>query len=165
MESAFVALPAFPNRVFRHSAVYVNVDAGIEQPSDLAGKTVGEFGLYGQDPGVWIKSILADEYRFDPLRSRWLIGDLDGANLPFDFVPHRHPDELDIDTIPAGKTLAAMLEAGEIDALFSANVPQCVLDGTPRVRRLFDDYEPLERRREPGSGDVHGDRRSVQPGR
>ncbi len=145
MEAAFVALPAFPNRVFRHSAVYVNVDAGIEKPSDLAGKIVGEFGLYGQDPGVWIKGILADEYGFDPLRSRWLVGDLDGAKLSFDFVPHPHPDELDIGTIPAGKTLGAMLETGEIDALFSANVPQCVLDGSPRVRRLFPDYEPLER--------------------
>lgn len=38
-----------------------------------------------------------------------------------------------------------MLEAGEIDALFSANVPQCVLDGSPNVGRLFPDYEPLER--------------------
>ena len=38
-----------------------------------------------------------------------------------------------------------MLEDGEIDALFTANVPQCVLDGSPRVTRLFPDFEPLER--------------------
>jgi hypothetical protein len=30
-------------------------------------------------------------------------------------------------------------------ALFTANVPQCVLDGTPHVRRLFPDFEPVER--------------------
>jgi hypothetical protein len=46
---------------------------------------------------------------------------------------------------PEGKTLSAMLDAGEIDALFSANVPQCVLDGSPNVARLFPDFEPLER--------------------
>ena len=38
-----------------------------------------------------------------------------------------------------------MLDTGEIDALFSANVPQCVLDGSPNVTRLFPDFEPLER--------------------
>lgn len=38
-----------------------------------------------------------------------------------------------------------MLDAGEIDALFSANVPQCVLDGSPNVARLFPDFGPLER--------------------
>jgi 4,5-dihydroxyphthalate decarboxylase len=38
-----------------------------------------------------------------------------------------------------------MLDAGEIDALFTANVPQCVLDGTPNVTRLFPDFEAHER--------------------
>lgn len=143
--SPLVAVPAFPNRVFRHSAVYVNVDSGIKSPADLVGKTIGEFGIYGQDPGVWIKGILMDEYGFDPRQNRWLIGDLDGAGLSFDFVPHPDPDGLDIATIPDGQALGPMLEAGEIDVLFSANVPQCVLDGSPRVRRLFVDFEPLER--------------------
>jgi 4,5-dihydroxyphthalate decarboxylase len=39
-----------------------------------------------------------------------------------------------------------MLETGEIDALFTANVPQSVLDGTATsIVRLFPDYEPVER--------------------
>src|SRR5438067_915609 len=48
----FVALPIFPNRVFRHSCVFVNTRSGITGPGDLAGKTIGEFGTYGQDSGV-----------------------------------------------------------------------------------------------------------------
>ena len=38
-----------------------------------------------------------------------------------------------------------MLDAGEIDALISADIPECVLKGSPRVGRLFEDYETLER--------------------
>lgn len=141
----FVALPIFPNRVFRHSSVFVNTHRGITKPGDLAGKTIGEFGLYGQDSGVWAKGILMDEYGFKPEASRWVIGGLESPAAPLDFIPHPHPAEVDVTVAPEGKTLNSMLEAGQIDALFSANVPQSVLDGSPNVARLFPDYEPLER--------------------
>ena len=141
----FVAIPVFPNRVFRHSCVYVSAASKIRGPEDLADRTIGEFGVYGQDSGVWAKGILADEYGFKPERNRWVIGGLDRPMPPFDFIPHPHPVDVEVTAAPNDKALAQMLEAGEIDALFSANVPQCVLDGSPRVRRLFPDYEPLER--------------------
>jgi len=141
----FVALPIFPNRVFRHSCVFVNTSSGITQPRDLVGKTIGEFGTYGQDSGVWAKGILMDEYGFKPEQNRWLIGGLEHPGVPFDFIPHPHPDNVEVSDAPEGRTLNDMLVAGEIDALFSANVPQCVLDGSPNVARLFPDFEPLER--------------------
>ena len=141
----FVALPIFPNRVFRHSCVFVNKGSGITGPEDLAGRTIGEFGTYDQDSGVWAKGILMDEYGFKPELNRWVIGGLERPMAPFGFTPHPHPDEVDVTLAPEGKTLSAMLDAGEIDALFSANVPQCVLDGSPNVTRLFPDFEPLER--------------------
>lgn len=141
----YVALPIFPNRVFRHSCVFVNVHAGITRPAQLAGRTIGEFGTYGQDSGVWAKGIFADDYDFHPERSRWVIGGLDKPMAPFDFVPHPHPADVDVTAAPEGACLSAMLDAGEIDALFSANVPQCVLDGSPNVARLFPDAELLER--------------------
>ncbi|MFI6166179.1 ABC transporter substrate-binding protein [Nocardia sp. NPDC051052] len=140
-----VAIPAFPVRVFRHSAVFVNVGSGITGPADLVGKTIGEFGVYGQDPGVWIKGILADEYGFRPERNRWVIGGLEHPAPPFTFTSHPHPDDLDITATPVGKTLSGMLDSGEIDALFTANVPQPFLDGSPHIVRLFPDYEPIER--------------------
>ena len=143
--SPFVALPVFPNRMFRHSCVFVNTGSGITGPGDLAGRTIGEFGTYGQDSGVWAKGVLMDEHGFDPARSRWVIGGLERPAPPFDFIPHPHPADVEVTAAPAGRTLNAMLDAGEIDALFSANVPQCVLDGSPNVTRLFPDFEPVER--------------------
>src|SRR3954465_4817738 len=39
----FVAIPLFPVRLFCHSAIYINIHKGIEQPKDLIGKKIGEF--------------------------------------------------------------------------------------------------------------------------
>src|SRR5215471_10529340 len=41
--------------------------------------------------------------------------------------------------------LGEMLERGEIDALISAYAPRCVLEGSPNVGRLFEDYVAVER--------------------
>lgn len=140
----FVALPVFPNRQFRHSAIFVNTSAGITSPQDLEGKTIGEFAVYGHDSGVTSKGILSDEYGVRPEKSSWVIGGFDWPMAPFDFVPQLHPDGVDVRRAPEGKALGPMLDAGEIDAVISADVPNCVLDGSPNVARLFPDYEQVE---------------------
>ena len=141
----FLALPIFPNRNFRHSAIYVNTASGIEEPQDLAGKTVGEFALYGHDAGVWPKGILSDEYGLTPDRCRWVIGGTDHPIPSFDWIPQPVPAGVDVRHAPDGATLAGMLEAGEIDALISVDVPQAFLDGSPSIARLFPDHEAQER--------------------
>ncbi|MEU7141566.1 PhnD/SsuA/transferrin family substrate-binding protein [Nocardia sp. NPDC046473] len=145
-DSPFLALPIFPNRNFRHSALFVNADSGIERPEDLAGKTVGEFALYGSDPGVWVKGILADEYGVTPDQIDWVIGGTDHPIPSFDWIPQPVPDGVRVRHTEGDQTLAAMLEAGEIDALLSVDVPRSLLDGsTKKIRRLFVDYEAAER--------------------
>lgn len=141
----FVAIPVFPARQFRHSAIFINTSAGIEKPADLAGKTVGEFATYGHDAGVWPKGILSDDYGVTPDQCRWLVGGTDWPMRPFDFIPFLHPDAVSVDLAPDGKALGPMLESGEIDALISALVPRAILEGSPKVARLFPDYESEER--------------------
>jgi hypothetical protein len=141
----FIAIPVFPNRCFRHSAIYVNTASGIKKPEDLAGKTVGEFAVYGHDAGVWPKGILSDEYGVTSDQCRWIVGGLDWPMEPIDFIPHLQPTNIEVTSAPDGKELGDMLEAGEIDALISANVPKCVLNNSPKVARLFEDYESVER--------------------
>lgn len=136
----FVAIPVFPNRQFRHSAIFVNTASGITTPQDLAGRTIGEFAMYGHDAGVVAKGILSDEYGVTPEQSRWVIGGFDWPMAPFDFVPQIHPPNVDVTRAPDGEALGPMLEAGEIDAMISADVPQCVLNGSPKVARLFPDH-------------------------
>jgi ABC-type nitrate/sulfonate/bicarbonate transport system substrate-binding protein len=145
-DSPFLALPLFPNRNFRHSSLFVNVDSGIESPEDLVGKTVGEFALWGSDPGVWVKGILADEFGVTPDQLSWVIGGTDHPMPAFDWIPQPVPAGVEVRHAAEGQTLAAMLETGEIDALLSVDVPRSVLDGTSTtIRRLFPDYESVER--------------------
>jgi ABC-type nitrate/sulfonate/bicarbonate transport system substrate-binding protein len=143
-DASFLALPIFPNRNFRHSAIFVNTASGIDKPEDLVGKTVGEFALYGHDAGVWPKGILADDYGITPDQCRWVIG---GTNHPipsFDWIPQPMPADVDVRHAANGETLGTMLEAGDIDALISVDVPQALLDGSPKVARLFPDYKTVE---------------------
>ncbi|MDT8912656.1 4,5-dihydroxyphthalate decarboxylase [Amycolatopsis sp. PS_44_ISF1] len=144
-ESPFLALPVFPNRHFRHSALFVDDRSGITRPEDLVGRTVGEFALWGHDPGVWMKGVLAEEHGVTPERMSWVIGGTEHPLPPFSWVPQPVPDGVSVRHAGAGETLVAMLEAGEIDALLSVDVPQSVLEGTGRIRRLWPDHERVER--------------------
>lgn len=144
-ESPFVAIPVFPNRAFRHSAIYVNRVSGIKGPQDLNGKTIGELALYSHDAGVMPKGMLMEEHGFRPETCKWIIGGLDWPMKPIDFVPKPHPPNVSVSDIPQGKELGAMLEAGEIDVLISADNPKCILENSPRVGRLFEDYPVVER--------------------
>ena len=141
----FVAIPVFPLHCFRHSAIYINKSKGINRPQDLAGKLIGELALYGHDAGVMPKGILSDEYGLKPERSRWIVGGIDCPLTPIDFVPQPHPAEVEVTFAPADADLGEMLEAGEIDALISADTPKCVLEHSPKVGRLFEDYQTVER--------------------
>ncbi len=143
--SPFVAIPVFPNRAFRHSAIYVNRASKIERPEDLNGKVIGELALYSHDAGIMPKGMLMDEHGFRPETCQWIIGGLDWPMKPIDFVPKPHPANIDVRDVPEGKELGAMLEAGEIDALISADNPKCVLENSSKVGRLFPDYPSVER--------------------
>jgi hypothetical protein len=141
----FIALPVFPNRFFRHASVFVNKAAGIASPKDLAGKKVGELLTYGHDAGVWAKGIIGEDDGVAPDQYSYVIGGIDAPRPPHDWIPQPHPAHVSVTDAPAGKALGPMLESGEIDALFSAIVPQCVMKKSPKVGRLFEDYEAVER--------------------
>lgn len=143
-EPPFLAIPVFPVRSFRHGAVYINKGSGITRPEDLAGKRIGELALYGHDAGVMSKGILSDDYGVKPGQSCWIVGGIDFPMDPITFVPHPVPQGVEVEWAGKDADLGKMLEAGEIDALISADAPKCVLDKSPRVGRLFEDYEAVE---------------------
>lgn len=138
----FVAIPVFPSRFFRHSCIYVNAAAGITRPADLAGRTIGT-PEYQMTAPVWIRGILADEHGVPVSSVRYVTGGLEqpgrAEKLRLDLPP-----AIRVDPIPTDRTLAAMLAAGEIDALYTARTPSTFGDGSGRVRRLFDDFPAVE---------------------
>jgi 4,5-dihydroxyphthalate decarboxylase len=141
----FIAIPVFPNRFFRHSAIFINRDAGIRTPADLAGRRVGELLRYGHDAGIWSKGAISDDYGVPANSFTYYVGPLDKPAATGDWAAPTAPPGVRIEPLPPGKTLDTMLVAGEIDALFSAWIPPSLRAGSPKVGRLFEDYETVER--------------------
>jgi hypothetical protein len=141
----FVAIPIFPNRIFRHAAIFVNRARGINSPKDLAGRAVGELHRYGHDAGIWSKGVLSDEFGVPADSYTYYVGGLDKPETKPDWAPFDPPPNVRIHHLGPGQTLDAMLEAGEIDALFSAWVPPSMNRRAGNVVRLFPDYERVER--------------------
>ncbi len=136
-ERDFAALPVFLSRSFRHNILYVNADAGIERPEDLAGKRIG-VPEYQITAAVWVRQYLEDDYGVRPEDVEWFQGGLETwGRKPFEPV---QPEGVTINPTPEGSTLAQMLADGEIDALVSPRVPSTYADdGSGPVRRIFDD--------------------------
>ena len=142
-ERPFVAIPAFPSRFFRHSCIYVNAGAGIREAKDLIGKRVGN-PEYQMTAPVWIRGILSDHYGVPVDSVTYFTG---GEEEPgrSEKIKLDLPPNIKVRSIGPTQTLAQMLLDGEIDALYTARMPSSFLTGGGRVKRLFEDYEPVER--------------------
>ena len=141
----FIAIPVFPNRIFRHAAIFVNRASGIAAPGDLRGRKVGELLRYGHDAGIWAKGVLSDKYGVPADSMTHFVGGLDKPASGPDWAPFDPPTNLKIHQLGPDQTLDAILEAGEIDALFSAWMPPSFRKRPTNVAQLFPDYEKVER--------------------
>jgi 4,5-dihydroxyphthalate decarboxylase len=138
----FIAVPVFPSRFFRHSCIFVHTGSGIREPKDLIGKRVG-VPEYQMTAGVWIRGILSDEYGVPVSSVTYFQG---GEEEPgrSEKIRLSLPPEIRLVPIPEGKTLSAMLTAGDIDALYTARPPSSFVPSSVNVRRLFEDYAKVE---------------------
>src|SRR5579862_4711462 len=136
----FVAVPVALSKIFRHSCIYVR--AGIRTPADLKGKRVGTT-QYSSTALVFIRGMLQHEYGVAPSDLHWFMGGL-AAPTQQPLIPLDLPKDVRLDFLPAGKTLEAMFEAGELDALLSIYIPGLFLKGSPRIARLFPDFKAVE---------------------
>src|SRR5437899_7418782 len=111
---AFTAIPVFPMRAFHHGAIVYNIRSGVRTPKDLEGRRVGVNRGYTVTTGLWARSILQHEHGVDLDKVTWgLSGDEHVAEYrpPVNVIP-----------IEPGKTLEAMLIAGEIAAAIGVQV-------------------------------------------
>lgn len=140
---SFIAIPVFPSRVFRHSSIYINRNSGIQEPKDLVGKRVG-IPEYQLTAGVWIRGMLSDEYSVPVKSVSYFNGGLEQPGRSEKLALSLPPD-IRLQPIPETKTLSAMLDAGEIDALYTPPMPSTFTRGSGTVKRLFEDYPTVER--------------------
>ena len=139
----FIAIPAFPSRLFRHNGIFISAASGIREPKDLAGKRIG-VPEYQLTAPVWQRGILQDEYGVDPASPEYFTGGL--------FEPGREekitlnlPEKFRVRSIPPGKTLSGMIEAGELDAVQAPHPPSTFYSAPQAVKRLQENYVDIER--------------------
>jgi len=138
----FIAIPVFPSRMFRHSSIYINAHAGIDEPKDLIGKRIGT-PEYQMTAPVWIRGLLSDHYGVPVDSVTYCTG---GEEEPGRDEKQKLdlPPSIRIKPIGDMQTLSAMLAAGEIDALHTARMPSSFQTAPDRVRRLFPDFVGVE---------------------
>ena len=131
---AHVSIPAFPNRKFRLSYIYVNSKAAIDSPRDLEGKRVG-IPQWENTAGVWARGALQHYYKIDLTRINWL-STRSQMTSPAPGIR--------IEPLPQPSDLDSLLLKGELDAVIEPDVLASITRKDPRVRRLFRDYKTEE---------------------
>jgi 4,5-dihydroxyphthalate decarboxylase len=108
----FIAIPVVVMRRFHHGGFVVRPDSGIKLPKDLEGKKVG-VRAYSVTTGVWTRGIFVNEHGLDSSKVTWVVDDEEHVTtlkLPPNVVH-----------APPGKSLADMMESGELQAGFTGN--------------------------------------------
>lgn len=131
----YIGIPAFPSRFFRHSAIYVHEDAGIDEPADLTGKKVGVLPEYQITAATFTRGMLQHQYGVHPEDVTWYAGREEK-------IPVELTEGLDKRVVDPDQDLERMLERGELDALVSTLVPDAL---GQEVRRLFPDFKRREK--------------------
>jgi 4,5-dihydroxyphthalate decarboxylase len=137
-DRSHVGLPIFPLRNFTARDIYVRKGGGISKPADLAGKRIGMYG-WGNSGSVWYRHF----FRYlglDLTKLQWCIGPVDApmATTATTVLPPG------VTAPPAGKSLAQMLIAGELDAIYSPPKPKDYNAVGGPIVRLFPDYKGIE---------------------
>jgi len=105
-------LPAVVTARFQHP--YLVSVKGLK-PKDLEGKRVGQRS-YSVTTATWVRGMLAEDYGVDLEKIRWVTFE----------EPHvaEFRDPPNVERMPAGKDMTAMLLAGELDAAIMGEVPK-----------------------------------------
>ncbi|MGH2916754.1 MAG: 4,5-dihydroxyphthalate decarboxylase [Solirubrobacteraceae bacterium] len=140
-DESVVAIPVFPSRAFRHSAIFVRNDGPVDDPGALAGGRIG-VPEWTQTATVYARGVLQEHYGVVLDGVEWVQG---GTNEPgrVEGLPVETPDGVRVTRI-AERTLNEMLLAGELDAVIAAHPPAEFLRRSGRIVRLFSDYRKVE---------------------
>jgi 4,5-dihydroxyphthalate decarboxylase len=141
-DKPFIAIPVFPSRVFRHSCIFVNANAGIREPKDLIGKRIGN-PEYQLTAPVWIRGILQDEYGVPADGASYFTGGQEEPGRP-EKMKLELPPNIKVQAIGEKDTLSTMLGEGALDALYTPRAPSTFHSGGGKVRRLFENYMEVE---------------------
>lgn len=137
-----VCLPIFNKRKPVYNYLWVRADRGIESPGDLEGKTLATVG-YASSISTYSRGLLQRFHGVDLTKLRWL--------LP---APGRFPlnrgveSRVEIASGPRQSPVQRLLE-GEVDGStgdITDAAAWAALESSKQVKRLFPDYQELNKR-------------------
>lgn len=137
----YIGVPVFPSRAFRHTAICIRTDRGIEHPQDLRGRRIGT-PEYQLTACVWARAILQEDYGVAPSDVTWVRGGLEQLGRP-EKIAVQLPSTITIEQAPADKTLAQMLRDGDIDAIIAPRAPSPFEQQNPNVGWLWSDPQKV----------------------
>ena len=138
----FIAIPAFPSKIYRHSYIFINKKSGIKTPKDLNGKKVG-LPEYTMTATVWQRGDLEHHYGVAPSDIEWYMGGKEGYGR-LGRMEVELPKSLHMHIVPKEHGLSDLLAKGEIDALLDATIPASYEANHPDVDRLWPNYKEVE---------------------
>ncbi|MCC6303906.1 MAG: hypothetical protein IT545_01780 [Rhodobacteraceae bacterium] len=141
-DTAYIGLPVFLSRAFRHGQIYVAADSPIRDARDLAGARIGGIDFFNTT-AILQRGILQDDFGVDLAAVNWVIGPVDG---PEDYsvpAPAHLARSFRLAAPAPGDSLTGMMARGELDAILTIRAPRAFREG--RMRRLFADYVATEK--------------------
>jgi len=132
------AIPVFPRRAFFHTQFVVHAGSGIAKPEDLNSKRIG-VAEYVQSATLWARGMLEQDFRIDPRSIEWYVerAGADSTGAVLGFTP---PAEITTMQTPGGESVAAMVQAGELEAALVGSLFQRIDTAfPPGVHPLFAD--------------------------
>ena len=140
-DRSFVALPVFVLRNFTARDLYVRQGSALRDARELKGKRIGMYS-WSASGSIWYRHFL----RWCGLEAdaaQWVIGDIDkpwgGARTEPGLPPY-------VRMAPEGRSLAAMLLDGELDAIYSPPHPAQYDPAKGPIARLYPDPRAVEAR-------------------
>lgn len=135
------AIPVWTSRQFRFSSFYYNVNSGIREAKDFAGKRIA-VPEWAQTAAVYTRGWLQHHAGVDLTSIHWVQA---GTEQPGreEKVELNLPKGLEVERIN-DKSISEMLASGEIDGALVARAPKIFEQGHPDVKRVFPNYREME---------------------
>jgi 4,5-dihydroxyphthalate decarboxylase len=134
----YVGIPVFPLRNFTARDLYVRRGGPIRAAADLAGQRIGMYS-YTASGSIWYRHFLR-YLGLDPGAIEWWIGDID---TPWS-APMDQTLPPGVKAPPPGRSLADMLIAGELGAIYSPPRPAAYHPESGPIARLFPEFRRIE---------------------
>jgi 4,5-dihydroxyphthalate decarboxylase len=116
----FVAIPVFPSRRFRHSAVFVRRSSSLSELSELRNRRVG-VPEWAQTAGVYVRGMLERDYGVSLDEIEWFQGGVNRLGRT-ETAEVELPPGVTVTPIE-GRTLSELLAEGQLDAVIAASGP------------------------------------------